>query len=109
MLKTKATIAEIGKEIAEYLSSFIKVDRLILFGSYNYGKPRADSNFDIAVISEDFEEMSILEKIKLFSKVALMIDSRIELKGFSKQEFLHLEKGSMLEFIKKEGRVIYSS
>lgn len=108
MLKTKATIEEIGREVANFLSNYVKVDRLILFGSYSHGKAGKDSDFDIAVISEDFERMGVLEKIELFSKAAIMIDSRIELKGFSKQEFLNLEKGSMLELIKNEGKVIYS-
>lgn len=108
MLKTKATIEEIGREVADFLSNYIKVDRLILFGSYGHGKARKDSDFDIAVISEDFERMGILKKIELFSKAAIMVDSRIELKGFSKQEFLNLEKGSMLELIKNEGKIIYS-
>lgn len=107
MLKTKATIKEIAKEIVDFLSNYINVDRLILFGSYNGGNPRQDSDFDIAVISEDLERMSILDKIDLFSKASLMIDSRIELKGFSKKEFLNTEKGSILDEIKKKGRVIY--
>ncbi|MFH1678150.1 MAG: nucleotidyltransferase domain-containing protein [Candidatus Omnitrophota bacterium] len=108
MLKTTATIEEIGREIAGFFSSYIRVDRLILFGSYGYGEPRKDSDFDIAVISEDFEQMSILEKIELFSKTALMVDSRLELKGYSKQEFLNPARGSMLELIKNKGRVIWN-
>jgi predicted nucleotidyltransferase len=107
MLKTKATIKEIGKEIVDFLSRYINVDRLILFGSYNEGNPRKDSDFDIAVVSENLEKMNILDKIDLFSKTSLMIDSRIELKGFSKKEFLNTEKGSILDEIKKKGRVIY--
>ena len=107
MLKTDATIEQIGKEIADFLSRYIKVDRLILFGSYGYGTPREDSDFDIAVISEDLELMGIFERIKLFSKAALAVDSRVELKGFSKKEFLHPQKGTMFELIKNKGRTIY--
>ena len=107
MLKTAITIKQIGKEVTDFLSQYIKVDRLILFGSYGYGKPRKDSDFDIAVISKDFEQMSILEKIELFSKVALMVDSRVELKGFSKREFLNPGQGSILKLIKSKGKIIY--
>ncbi len=106
MLKTTATIEQVGKELTDFLSQYIKVDRLILFGSYGYGHPRKDSDFDIAVISENFEQMNILGKIELFSKAALRIDSRLELKGFSKREFLKPEQGSMLELIKSKGKVI---
>jgi uncharacterized protein len=109
MLKTNATIEQIGKEVFDFLSKYITVDKLILFGSYAYGNYREDSDYDIAVVSKDFENMSVLKKIDLFSKASLMIDSRIELKGFSSKEFSDVEKGSMLEFIKSNGKLIYSS
>ena len=107
MLKTTIAPRQIAQEIVKFLSKYIIVDRLILFGSYNNGNSREDSDLDIAVISEDIEKMSVLEKIELFSKVAIIVDSRIELKGFSKSEFLNPEQGSILELIKNEGRVIY--
>lgn len=103
-----AAIKNIGREVAEALLRSIKVDRLILFGSYAYGRPREDSDFDIAVISEDLGRMGILERMGLFSKVALEVDRRVELKGFGKKEFLKAEKGTMIELIKRKGKVIYS-
>lgn len=107
MLKTQATVEQIGREVVNFLSRYIRVDRIILFGSYAYANPRKDSDFDMAVISEDLEKMDILEKMELFSKVALAVDSRVELKGFGKNEFLNAEKGSLLEAIKRQGKVIY--
>ncbi len=104
MLKTHATIDEICGEIVEFLSHHINVDRIILFGSYAKGDFRKESDFDIAVISQDFEKMDIFEKIELFSKTAIAVDSRVELKGFGKDEFVNPEKGSLLEAIKRNGR-----
>jgi len=46
--------------------------------------------------------------MSLFSTAALEVDARVELKGFGKKEFLKAEKGSMIELIKRKGRVIYS-
>jgi len=106
MLKTDASIEQIAKEAADFLSKHIKVDRVILFGSYGYGVPRKDSDFDIAVISEDFERMSALEKIDLFAKASIAVDSRLELLGFSKEEFLNPENLSLLRIIKEKGKVI---
>lgn len=108
MLKTNVTIEQIGREVVDFLSQYVKVDALILFGSYVYGNPREDSDFDIAVISEDLGKMGILEKMELFSKVALVVDSRVELKGFSREEFLNPQQGTILELIKNKGKVIYS-
>lgn len=109
MLKTKATIDEIGKETVDFLSNYITIKRLIVFGSYAYGKPREDSDFDIAVISDDLAKMNILERIELFAKVPLAVDSRVELKGFHEKEFKHPGQGSLLEMIKKKGRIIYNA
>ncbi len=106
MLKTDASIEQIAREVIDFLSGYIKVDKVILFGSYSYGTPRKDSDFDIAVISEDFEKMGVLEKIDLFAKTAISVDSRVELVGFSKKEFLNPEGFSFLRIIKDKGKVI---
>ncbi len=106
MLKTDAPIEQIAKEAVDFLSKYIKVEKVILFGSYGYGTPRKDSDFDIAVISEDFEKMSVLEKIDLFARASVMVDSRVELVGFSKREFLNPESPSLLRIIKEKGKVI---
>ena len=109
MLKTTATVEEIGEEIADFLSSRIKVDRLIVFGSYAYGRPRKDSDLDMAVISEDLSKMDIWERIKLFAQAALAVDSRVELKGFTPREFRSPERGSLLEMIKMRGKIIWKT
>ncbi|MBI5873244.1 MAG: nucleotidyltransferase domain-containing protein [Candidatus Omnitrophica bacterium] len=107
MLKTAATIDQITKEVVDFLSPHIQVERVILFGSYASGSFRKDSDFDMAVISRDFETMSILEKISLFSKTSIAVDSRVELKGFGSDEFLNPEKGSLMEMIKQYGKTMY--
>lgn len=101
-------IRNIGNKVAEVLSRSIKVDRLILFGSYAYGRPREESDFDIAVISDDLGRIGMLERMGLFSKAALEIDRRVELKGFDRKEFQKASKGSMAELIRRRGKVIYS-
>lgn len=104
----KIAIKNIGSRVAEVLSRSIKVDQLILFGSHAYGKPREDSDFDIAVISDDLGRIGMLERMSLLSKAVLGVDRRVELKGFDKKEFQNAAKGSMAELIKRRGRVIYS-
>jgi len=107
MLKKELTIDNIARQVTEILAAHIKVERLILYGSYAYGKPRQESDFDIAVISKDFKAMPLLKRMELFSRAALSIDPRIELKGFHSGEFSQPEKGSLLEMIKNKGKAIY--
>lgn len=104
MLKEAATIEEIAKEAAEYLSKYIKVDKVIIYGSYAYGEPREDSDIDLAVVSEDFTRMSVIEKIELLSGVGLAVDSRIEVKGFSRKEYDDALPASLIELIKQQGK-----
>ncbi len=106
MLKESVSIEEITKEAAGYLSKYVKIDKVIVYGSYAYGKPREDSDIDIAVISEDFAGMSMIEKVELLSKVSLAVDSRIEVKGFSREEYDNALPGSLIRLIKQRGKEI---
>lgn len=55
----------------------IKVDKVILYGSYNRGTQREDSDIDIAIISRDFGKDRVEEGMRLF-RIAGSIDPRIE-------------------------------
>ena len=98
MLKTDVNIKQLALQIVGFFRPRIEVDKLILFGSHV-----------IEVVSDDLEKMGILDKIELFSQVSLAIDSRIELKGYGANEFKKPQQGSMLEAIKKNGKIIYNS
>ena len=106
MLKEAVSLKEIGKEIEEYLSRYIVVNMIIVYGSYAYGSPREDSDIDIAVISENFRNMSIMERIELLAGVSIEIDSRIEVKGFTPEEYENVMPGSLIELIKLKGKEI---
>lgn len=55
----------------------IRVEKIVLYGSYASGKVRADSDLDIAVISTDFGK-DRFEEGKMLLKLAWRIDPRIE-------------------------------
>jgi len=44
-----------------------KVDKIILFGSYTTGQNREDSDIDIVVISQDFENKGYWQRIDILS------------------------------------------
>ena len=106
MLKEAISLEEIGKDIAAYLSKYLIINKIIVYGSYAYGEPREDSDIDIAVISEKFKGMSITERIEIFANVSIAIDSRIEIKGFTPEEYEDPLPGSLIEFIKLKGKKI---
>ena len=109
MLKTNLSLNQIARELADFLSQHIHVDKLILFGSHGYGQPREDSDIDIAVISEDFERMSVLDKIDLFARTSVAVDSRVELVGFPKKKFMNPDPCTLLGVIKQRGKILISA
>ncbi len=55
----------------------IRVAKVILYGSYAAGKPRRDSDIDVAVISTDFGKDRFEEGVRLF-EIAYKIDPHLE-------------------------------
>ncbi len=105
---------ELKNLIAEFVKTAqkkISLERVVLFGSYAYGKPHQGSDIDLAVISSKFEDISDLERIDILLKVAhqiklpYLID--IEVLGFTPDEYKKPEPFSVLDLIKKKGQVVY--
>ena len=91
---------KISKTLKEFKSALeaagIKVDRVILFGSYATGNAREGSDIDVAVISEDFKGMNLLKRLETIglalAKAKIM--EPIEGIGYTKKEFASKGKGT---------------
>lgn len=82
----------INKEILNSINEFIKeikkhynITTIILFGSYAKGTENEDSDIDIAVISDDFED--IYECMANLMGMTWDIDVRIEPHPIKKKDF----------------------
>ena len=82
----------INKEILNSINEFIKeikkhynITTIILFGSYAKGTENEDSDIDIAVISDDFED--IYECMANLMGMTWDIDARIEPHPIKKKYF----------------------
>ncbi len=107
-----ATTAEIRQVIDEFIclvQAGIRVQAVILYGSYATGSPREWSDVDLAVISPDFEGLSMPERQRLLSRLALRRDRRIEAIGYPASEYDNPGPHSFLREIIRTGRVVYSS
>ncbi|MEW6685804.1 MAG: nucleotidyltransferase domain-containing protein [Candidatus Edwardsbacteria bacterium] len=72
----------------------IRIDKIILYGSYVRGNPRGESDIDVAVISRDFGKDRTEEGMTLF-RIAGDVDPRIEpipisLKSYEEDTWLPL-------------------
>lgn len=90
------------KQILE--SKRIKVDKLILFGSYARGKYREDSDIDVVVISPDFKDKDYWERIDILSDAIYGIFAPIEAVAMTPKEWSRKE--SLLVDYAKDGEVL---
>ena len=52
----------IVKEFVTALKKDYKIERIIFFGSQAAGKPHKDSDIDLIIVSDDFEDMNFFER-----------------------------------------------
>ncbi len=67
MAKKAETIKKkVGKILAELLKQRgISIYKIVIFGSYAKGTQRENSDIDIIVVSRDFRDKSIFERVEL--------------------------------------------
>lgn len=70
MVKIPEDIRNIVEDYLEELSSEIKIDKAIIFGSYAKGDYGIDSDIDLAIFSDSFKDMDRIESIKYLLKRA---------------------------------------
>ncbi|MBA4408398.1 MAG: DNA polymerase subunit beta [Odoribacter sp.] len=81
--------------------------KIILFGSYAYGTPNADSDLDICVVKKEVkskskEKKEIRERLK-----ELLIAKDILVSSFEEYEFYKTQFGSVFMDIEKKGKLLW--
>lgn len=71
----------------------IKIDKAILFGSYAKGIAKKDSDVDLIVISKDFSKMDDDERLRILYRLATGFPYNLHVHGITPNEF---EKASYL-------------
>lgn len=104
IIKIKKVLLEILKEIG------IQIDEIIIFGSYAEGTAKNDSDIDIIVISKDFRNKDIFERVQLTKDVHWKLVEKImkpfDIMYYSDEEW---DKSSSLiiNAAKGKGELIY--
>ncbi len=99
MVKTEREIKAIIEGYTEELKKLgIRAQRVILYGSYAGGHPREDSDIDLIVISEDFKNINLRERLETLGLAAGRVFEPIEALGYTEEEVKDT-KGTFLEEI----------
>jgi predicted nucleotidyltransferase len=101
--KTALNILARFREAIE--SQHVKVDKLILYGSYATGANREESDIDVVVISKDFGGKDYWQRTDILSQAIYEVFEPIEAVALTPEEW---EKGesAVVEYA-KAGEVIY--
>lgn len=101
-LGKRSSLTRVQRILQRYwiaLDEVIRVDRLVLFGSYARGTPHRDSDIDVAIISRDFTGRPFDDADRIM-KTRWDIDLRIEPHLFRPEDY-HLDNPLAAEVIEK--------
>jgi predicted nucleotidyltransferase len=98
---TRAAIAKLARQNAERFHP----DKIILFGSYAYGKPRADSDVDLLVIMPAKNMVNEGVKIRLALDYDFRLDLMVRTPGYL-QERLQMDDWFVRDILSR-GKVLY--
>jgi uncharacterized protein len=99
MVKKKQEVNQIIEKFKKELEKYhIHPERIILYGSYAKGNAREDSDIDLVVVSSDFKNMNLRERLEILGLAAGNILEPIEALGYTPQEVSE-KKETFLEAI----------
>ena len=82
---------EIYSIITEYKQKLealgIKVKKIILYGSHATGNAKKESDIDLVVLSDDFKDKDLWERLCLLGRARIGIKKPMEILGFTEEEF----------------------
>ena len=99
MFKKTRNVKRIIERYRQELRNFnIDSKKIILYGSYAKGNPREDSDIDLIVISDDFKDMNLRERLEILGIAAGKVFEPIEALGYTPKE-IEQKKETFLEAI----------
>jgi len=91
------------KAFLKRISSKIRVQHLIVFGSYAWGAPTNDSDLDVIVVSDDFKKIRSDKRDTLLWRAAEGITPEIQPWGFTTKELQEAGEYSTLGHARDAG------
>lgn len=103
MVKDEDSLKNLLINVIDFLRAKIKLNHVILFGSYTSGTANEFSDIDIAVVSADFDKMDLEQKASLAAEIKLKCSKDIELHPFGLNSLREAGPTNFLGFILDNG------
>jgi predicted nucleotidyltransferase len=107
MVASTAELNEIVSDFVRRLESGIRVEAIVLYGSYARGTAYEDSDIDLAVISPDFERVPLYRRQEIIADLTLHRADGISPIGYPSSEYHNPGPHSFLREIIRTGKVVY--
>ncbi|MBI5235252.1 MAG: nucleotidyltransferase domain-containing protein [Deltaproteobacteria bacterium] len=109
MVYKESEVKDIVAAYARELSKRIHIRKIILFGSYAYGRPGKGSDIDLAIVSDSFKRMDDIKRIMLLSDCSRKIDIAVDIDplGFTEEELEAADYFKVGGEIQEKGVVVY--
>ncbi len=107
MVKTATGIRRSIEGYVNKLEQDIRVDKVVLFGSYAKGNPREESDIDIVILSDDLAHYDFHQKIHLLASRRVDCDTLLAPLGYTLQQYERAHHLTFLGEIKRTGKVIW--
>lgn len=108
MVKGINEIKALVFQYVENLKGKLRIEKVILFGSYAEGRANEHSDIDLAIISPDVNSDNLIACLQLLTRaIPRHIDIDIEPLAFSTHEYDSALPVELLGEIRHRGKVIY--
>ncbi len=89
---------KIIREYIKTLKPYLKIKKVILFGSWAKGRAHPESDIDFIIISPDFKKMRFMERLVFLSKMRKekFMSPPLDILGYTSEEFEKLSKESQV-------------
>jgi predicted nucleotidyltransferase len=105
--KTLKKLKQIAKEFAKELEKEIKVEKIILFGSFAKGKAKKDSDLDLLIISPNFKKMDLWKRIDILARARKNYEFPMDYFGLTPKEYQTASPLTVLGEVKETGKTIF--
>ena len=109
MVTSQVELAEKIEDFVRLLRLGVRVEAVILYGSYAKGLADEWSDIDLAVISPDFEGASTWERQEMIARATVGRPYRIAPIGYPSSEYHNQGRHSFLREILRTGKVVYEA
>jgi predicted nucleotidyltransferase len=98
----ESVVILVQKFLKRLLHEGIPVEKAFLYGSYARGEENEESDIDVMVVSEVFDNNEDQTVGKTW-RISRSVDARLEPYTIGKKRFLNDEFSPLLQLVKKEG------